>query len=421
MTLPPFATGRRAPASRRRARLRPVVAWAALAGCLAGPVAVAGNASASATESAPDPLSRVFAADSFWYRELPAHTPTDPRSAEMVAHIVAQAEDHYGSPGNPNVNVNLTHYTPPIYVAHAGDPAITFTWENCQHKVEGDHGLIEHHLTDVRLPAGAVPAEGSDSEMVVYDETADRLVETWVTTKEEDGSWRACWGGSIEEVSRSDGIFEAPFGVTASGLPLLGGTIRAAELERGRIDHVVGIALPFAAEKPTLSWPATRSDGRNPSGRPAPAQGQMLRLPADLDLDALALSPVARTIAEAAQTYGLVVWDTSGAVSFRAQNPLGMADHPYREVFRGRGANAEMAGDRSRGEVPFPLEQLQVLPMDYAVPTPEPTASRAPVTAAPRGDDDAAGGVWVVVAAAVGGAAALLGAVSVVRRRAERR
>ncbi len=414
MTFPPVRAGRRG------ARGAPAGALAAAALAVAASAVPADAAGPAArTAGGEDGLARVFDEDSFWYRVLPDETPVDPDSSAMVAHIVDQAEEHYGSPGNPNVNVNLTHYTPPIYIAGPGDPLVTFGWDNCQDKVEGDHGLIATHLTDVRLPAGAVPAEGSDSEMVVYDPIEDRLTETWVTTKHPDGTWSACWGGSIEGASGNPGVFDPPFGVTASGLPLLGGTIRAEELERGRIDHVVGIALPNAAEKPALSWPATRSDGRNPSGRPAPAQGQMLRLPAGLDLDTLPLSPVARTIAEAAQDYGLIVWDTSGAVSFRAENPLGMADNPYREVFRGRGANSEMAGDRSRGEVPFPLEQLEVLPVDYAAPVPEPSPSATlPGTAAPLPEEDLR---WGAIGIGVLGIAMLAAAGVVTGRRARRR
>ena len=42
------------------------------------------------------------------------------------------------------------------------------------------------------------------------------------------------------------------------------------------------------------------------------------RLPADYVIPA-SLSPVARMIAQAARDYGLVLWDRSGALSFRAE------------------------------------------------------------------------------------------------------
>lgn len=372
---------------------------------------------------------RVFADDSFWYRPLPDATPTDPRSAAMVDHLVDQAEQHFGQPGRPNVTVNLRAYSPPIYVAQPGDPEVTFIWDNCQDKTDGDSGLIADQLTDVRVPAVAVPAEGSDAEMVVYDPAADRVIETWMTARDGD-TWSACWGGAIENASADDGIFDAPFGVAASGLALLGGTIRATELQRGQIEHVIGIALPFAAEKPERSLPATRTDGRNPTGRPAPAQGQMMRLPADLDLAALRLSPAARAIAEAAQSYGIVVWDTAGAVSFRGENPIGLESDPYREIFRGRNPHAELAGDRSRGEVDFPLELLEVLPVDYtteltSTPPGSPTPPGAPWPAAsepPAEAGDLPVGTVVTVGAAVSvGALAVTGiaaAAWAARRRA---
>ena len=365
---------------------------------------------------------RVFAEDSFWYRRLPDGTPTDPDSDRIVAALVRQAERHFGRPGSPNVTINTMTYAPPIYVAQRSDPLVTFGWENCQDKEHGDDGLIRDHLTDVRLPADAVPAEGSDAEMVVYDPAADVLIETWKTKHHPDGSWTACWGGRIDEAGSDDGAFDPPFGVAASGLSLLGGTIRAAELQSGRIDHVVGIALPYTAAKPTRSVPAPRTDGVNPEGWPVPAQGQMLRLPAGLDLDSMPLSPTARAIAEAAQNYGLIVWDTAGAVSFRAENPLGMTDNPYPEIFRERYPYAELAGDRSRGEVAFPLERLEVLPMDYTAPAPTPAPSSTGTTTPPApvdDDNDAVTGAIVAgVAGLLGGAVALA---VLLRRRAARR
>lgn len=399
-------------------------------------VALSGTAaSASAADGTPSPdgsshvagqtgapsatprLSGRFADDSFWYRRLPDDTPTAPDSEAIMDHLVDQAETHFGSPGAPGLTVNLRQYSPTMYVADESDPRVTFVWENCQDKPWGDGGLIENHLTDVRIPEDAVPADGSDQEMVVYDAADDRLVETWGTQRLPDGTWSACWGGSIEDVAGNAGLFEVPFGVSASGLPLLGGTIRAEELAVGRIEHVVGIAVPFSAPPPTVSSPATRTDGVNPSGRPVTAQGQMLRLPADLDLDAMLLSPTARAIAEAAQDYGLIVWDTAGAVSFRAENPLGMANNPYPEILRGRYPYEELAGDRSRGEVAFPFDQLVVLPVDYAAPAPddEPTATAS--SAAPARDPE--GGIdWAATSAWVAGVLLLAGLGVLVGRRA---
>lgn len=339
------------------------------------------TASAAAAKVDRDRLpERIFAPDSFWYRKLPTNTPKDPRSAEIARHIYDQGVSYYGRPGAPSIGVNTVRYSAPMYVAKPGDPTTTFAFDNCQGKSYGDTGLIANHLSNLRIPAYARPAEGTDLEMLVYDEHSRRLTETWVTRKN-NGAWSACWGGSIPDASKSNGVFPHPFGTTASGLSLAGGTIRPEELRRGHIDHVVGIALPHNAPWPTVSRPANRTDGWNPSGRPAAAEGQMLRIPASVNLDAMRLSPTARTIAKAAQEYGVVVWDTAGSISFRAENPIGMTSDPYPELFRGRADWQEMLGDPGRGERGFPLELLEALPMHYEAPVstaPSPAPAPAP-------------------------------------------
>ena len=47
----------------------------------------------------------------------------------------------------------------------------------------------------------------------------------------------------MRNVSKSQGIWQKPYGTTATGLPFLGGQITAEELQRGEIRHVLGIAL----------------------------------------------------------------------------------------------------------------------------------------------------------------------------------
>ena len=381
----------------RSPRTAAVAAFAAVALALGGTTA-ATAATNSGSDNRPFP-DRVFASDSFWYRELPDATPTDPNSRAIVDYVVEQAEQAWGSPGKPNIAMNTDFYTPPMYVAAPGDPVVTFRFHDCQ-GAGTDYGLVRDHLTNVRIPADAVAAEGSDGEMVVYDPATDRLTEVWQAKRTDDGGWSACWGGSIEDASDSHGVFPGTFGVTATGLPLTGGVITAEELRTGKIDHVVGLAIPKPAHQ-VHSAPAVRHDGWNPSGRTSLAQGQMMRLPASLDLDSLNLSPAARAIAEAAQRYGVVLWDTSGAVGFRLEASQGFASDPYPEIFRGRYGSQEMAGDPARGEDPFPLDQLEVLPMNWetpiqrpsaqseSAPKPAPAPAPAPKPAPSPGSDDA--------------------------------
>jgi hypothetical protein len=157
----------------------------------------------------------------------------------------------------------------------------------------------------------------------------------------------------MNDVSQSNGIFPNDLGGTATSLPLLGGIPRISEFRAGQINHVMNLSLgenfyrtplpsnttssgtctakppsftctvPANATDPTgvaYSWPATRNDGVSSSTLAIP-EGTRLRLNPNLNLSTLGLSPLAMTIAVAAQKYGFVVDDTSASVSIRMPDP----------------------------------------------------------------------------------------------------
>ena len=72
----------------------------------------------------------------------------------------------------------------------------------------------------------------------------------------------------MQNVSKSPGIWQRPYGTTATGLPFLGGQITAEELRQGEIKHVLGISLVDTEKWNVVSWPANRSDGYNPKNAP---------------------------------------------------------------------------------------------------------------------------------------------------------
>ena len=313
----------------------------------------------------------LFAPTSLWTTPLPAATPVDPNSAAVVADLWTTGEQNFGAPGKPRLGVNTTEYTPSVYVATNADPIATFKWDNCQGRWD-DSGLIATQLTGLHVPAGALPSAGTDSEITIYNRDEHTYTDIWRATKKSDGTWTACWGGTIRNANTSTGIFPYPFGATATGLPFMGGTLRPSELAAGAINHVVGISLPYAKSSTQISWPANRGDGQNPNGYAVPAQGQIFRLPASLDIDAMNLSPLAKAVAKAAQKYGMVVWDTAAAISFRAENVSALTSDPYPALFRYRSSAQEFQGDPARGEQAFPLDKLELLPMNYQAPQPTP-------------------------------------------------
>lgn len=344
-----------------------------LAGCGGG--GGAANAAEKYVAATSTSLYRVFSLQSFWYQPVPANAPVDPNSAAYVRNLVSQIKTYYGT-----VNLNTTSYASPIYFVQTVGGSTSTTWvdgtpvypvgnrvdvafSDCQNKGWSDPGLVAQ-WQGVPIPAGATPARGTDSEMSVYDISTHTLWEFWVT-RHVDGRWQACWGGRIQNTTQNAGIFPHPYGATATGLPFIGGEISAEELERGEIDHVMGISLVEVAGSNLVSWPANRSDGYNPNNRlERIPEGTRLRLDPSVDIAALNLTPVGRMIAKAAQTYGFVVWDKAGSVSLRMVNPLsytlaGMPS-PYHALFGGLPSYQVLRN--------FPWDKLQVLPGNYGKP-----------------------------------------------------
>ena len=300
----------------------------------------------------------IFSPGSFWYTPIPDDAPLHPNSAALVAEFLRQKKAYYGT-----VGINTTAYASPVYRAEANTPTVEVKEWDSQHKGRSDARLAEQWQA-VPIPDFAEQADGTDAEMTVYQPSTDSLWEFWQARKV-DGRWQACWGGRMQNVSKSQGIWPHPYGTTATGLPFLGGQITAEELQNGEIRHALGIALVDAESWNVVSWPANRSDGYNPKHAPNRIpEGLRFRLDPAVDVDALKLHPIARTIAKAAQRYGFVVWDKAGGISLRAENPksytrLGKPD-PYPALYAGTPGWAVLNG--------FPWDRLKFLPVDYGKP-----------------------------------------------------
>lgn len=300
----------------------------------------------------------LFASTSFWYQQIPVDAPLNVNSDAFVADFLRQKKAYYG-----NVSINLGSYASPVYIAEADAPTVQVTMWNCQHKSFSDEGLSRMWAA-VPIPSYAQPASGTDAEMTIYQPSTDTIWELWVARKV-NGNWQACWGGRLQPASRSNGIWPLYYGATATGLPFLGGQITAEELQRGEIKHAIGIALVDTDVWNSISWPALRGDGYNPTNAPNRIpEGARFRLDPSINVDTLTMHPVGKTIAKAAQKYGFVVWDKAGALTIRAQNPksytaLGQPD-PYQALFGTTPAYAILNG--------FPWDKLQFLPKDYGKP-----------------------------------------------------
>jgi hypothetical protein len=301
-----------------------------------------------------------FAPDSVWDAPLATNAALVPGSAGLVGELRRQVALPAGA------WINTTSYSVPVYTVLAGQPTVRVV-------LDGGYPPLQGDLNAVPLPVDARPAAGSDGHLTVYQPSSDTLWELWVAYRAGDG-WHAMWGGKMTGVSHNPGYFPAPFGATATSLPLLGGLIRPDELRAGHIDHALALAIP-AAKANAVVWPAQRGDGIA-AGTDAIPEGTRFRLDPALNIDALALPPAAAAIARAAQRYGIVVRDQAGAVVFYAEDPGPLGGDPYGALFGGLWPDRLLAR--------FPWDRLQVVVPDRSAfapadTAPAPTDSPAPI------------------------------------------
>ncbi len=317
------------------------------------------------------PSNPVFADQSFWYNrvDLVDESDLDPNSAlyvkEFLNQMAAGCDNHVG--------INTICYASPVYVANASSPKVKVTIDNSFGFDEQAFAELKKQMESVPFPVGAVPADGEDSEMTIFDPVRDTLWE-FAQLKSTPQGWVAAWGGHMCGVKKNIGLFKFPFGATATGLPFVGGQITAEELDGQSINHAIGIAV-VRAKKGERSWPALRDDGEGCT-KTAECQktvecrdedllmeGQRFRLAPSVDVETIT-HPVARTIARAAQQYGFVIWDKSATTSLRVKNPksytqIGQID-PYPELFGN--------SDKDRILERFPWDKIQFLKKDFGQP-----------------------------------------------------
>jgi len=298
--------------------------------------------------------ARLFAADSVWNRPLPRDAALDPASDTLVATLrdtVARTEAWIGAKGSS-----------PLYTVPADQPTVRVQLDD---NTQWWRQTLQRAFEAVPIPDSAIPAEGPDGHMTVWQPATDRLWEFFRVRQLDDG-WHAAWGGAIENVSRSPGFYDADswpglsgrhWGATATSLPVIGGTMLIDELRAGAIPHALALAIPWAKPK-VYAWPAQRSDGRSTDPNAIP-EGARFRLDPQLDIAKLNLPPMTRMIAETAQRYGMIVRDQTGhAVGFFAENATQYGTDPYggsNGLFGGTPPNVLLRA--------FPWEHLQLLEM----------------------------------------------------------
>jgi len=324
------------------------------------------------------PAGGVFSAGTGWKLDVRS-APKNVNSSGMVKTVADQTAALYGG----TAAFNAYQYSTSVYTVSSATPRVDVAWSNCQKKSWTPAGLLGAggQFTQVPIPADAVAAAGSDSQLTVYSPQTDQLWEFWVA-KKVNGAWSACWGGRIDDVSQSQGFFNDGFGASASGLALTGGTIGIDDVRSGSIEHALALHLRAPGTWQDFSYPAQRSDGYDTSVNRVP-EGTRLRLDPGVNVDALNLTPIAKMVARAAQKYGFIVTDKAGCTAVVAESPAAVIAatgvDPWKSLMGSTPDYAIMKG--------FPWASLQALPKDYGKPAPSvsaptpPTAPAVPVAA----------------------------------------
>jgi hypothetical protein len=296
--------------------------------CLASPAA-------AQTTYTPEP--RPFSPTGWWDSQLSATQKLDPNSAAIVADLRRQVAT-YGT------GFNTGAYTAPIYTVPATQPRLPVILDN------GNLSLKAILGAGIPIPAGATGSTGTDGSIVLWQPATDTYWELWRLARQADG-FHASYGGVITNASKSTGVFSGGTGVAASGTALQGGIVRPGEFGSWLIPHVLRIGVPELA-KGLIRAPANRTDGKI-AGAPI-AMGQRFRIDPSVNVFGLDIPNQTKILAYAAQRYGMIVADTSGAVSAYGEDPLAMPLDPWTALF----GNVTTSGAMRA----FPWDKLQALP-----------------------------------------------------------
>lgn len=301
-----------------------------------------------------------LAPTSFWTQPV-GNAPLADSSAAIASYVDGRVKNNWGGVAA----FNAYSYNLGFYRVDASTPRVDVKWVDCMRLGFTPRGVYTNaaHFKSVPVPRDAIAASGTDGAMAIYDRRADKVWEFWKMSRDATtGGWQACWGGRLDNASTQIGQFPATFGVSASGLVMSGGVISMSEVRRGSIDHAMYLGVIAPRHFSTYSWPANRSDGYSTDPN-APMEGQRLRLDPSLNLNAYNLSPLGRMVAKAAQTYGFIVSDKSGAV--------GVATESGKAVELATGVNpwnALMNSPSYAVMKNFPWEKLQAMPKDWGKP-----------------------------------------------------
>jgi hypothetical protein len=281
----------------------------------------------------------LYDPNSYIRQPLLPDAPLLSNSAAVVADFNRQVAAYYG-----HLDIGINNWTAPVFYADETTP--TGSVKSDGYGAGWNLPLwVNQQLAAVPMPTGFGPSAGTDGEAVVIlrkkkpDNTYTySMFEFWGLRKDTSvtpAQWLCRTGSRTDNIETDPGYYPlvsgtingqnfagAP-GATAAGIPLYGTLISAEDIKAGEIDHPLGVSMVECASG--FVWPATRTDG----GENVPIkEGMCLRFPTTLNFDNLP-SKLARMVGKSIQKYGMYVYDRSGVVGFRGQDPLNLSPDPW--------------------------------------------------------------------------------------------
>lgn len=229
----------------------------------------------------------LYSASSPWNVPIGSHVQIDAASSAMVSLLASG----YHTP-------SIFQYGMPIYVSTASDPLYTVAVNN----------RAFSSSNPFHIPDTAAPAPGPDRWLFVYDTTKRVIFEMWEARKV-GGVWTAQAGYAFTPTG--DGVHQVDGAETGgNGASYFGGVIRAADVQRGYINHALSLATSFTAN--TWRYPMDHSDGHKTGPADLP-MGARVQLDPSVNCSTLPnASAGEKMVCQALETYGGYIRDTAG-------------------------------------------------------------------------------------------------------------
>jgi hypothetical protein len=280
------------------------VAWAGRRAPNVGELVVLSPSTKPPPPPPPGGPYRAFSDDSYWNTPVPSNAPIDPRSGNYVGYLKRNNVGNFVMLSGADRD---GFWGTPIYWADTSDPT---------YQVKSTRYYVPPEFTALRIPRGAKPDPSSDAEMMIYDLAKGYVAALWLAKYDPYSDTWTAGGGDVFYVGSNglDGRLPESdehrnTGAHRGAAPPIF-AIRLDEVQAGSINHVLKVAIPNPNR--SFVFPMTGSDGHSTDPN-APPEGARFRLKRSIDLDRMNLTPAQYAVAKAAQDYGFVVTDVSGA------------------------------------------------------------------------------------------------------------